>query len=394
MNTILESRAVAIAKSFRELDGYSPTREMVLHLIKQGKIDISKPSSKAKGVILDYFVREGMKYNVHIPFFSKKEGKISVLQEKIFDSFVLSNIFASFLRGIDQYPAGTCMYEHGFEQFAMFCYYTSIYQLVHTMLLLHGICFIANPISGQKVQVVRTEKTEEGRKEIVKISLTYLGNKCLQGDYKFGSWTFVPCGFSHEERWKRLAEILKKYIGNGWVNQIPNGVKRYYGYLKVIEEYREHRWKPKKVFLIEFEDSDEFKRILNKSWRLIPKIRNEAIYKNIRYDLAERVDVDQGVFPKQLLDARMEILREFNETMIDWMCNDIQESLTKIKGILKDDSLFYRSLNTVSSNPIIKISYPDLKRIQESPELDRINKHIKEIVPVILPPDKVKIGES
>jgi hypothetical protein len=77
------------------------------------------------------------------------------------------------------------------------------------MLLLHGICFVANPISGKKVQVVRTEKTEEGKKEIVKISFAYLGNKCLQCDYKFGSWTFVSCGFSHEDRWKRFAELLK-----------------------------------------------------------------------------------------------------------------------------------------------------------------------------------------
>jgi len=393
MNTILESRALAIAQSFRALDSYSPTREMILHLIKQGKIDISEPALKSKGVVLEYFVREGMKYNIHIPVFSQKEGKITLLHEQLFDSFVLSNIFASFLRGIDQYPAGTCMYEHGFEQFAMFCHYTSIYQLVHAMLLLHGICFVANPISGQNVQTVRTEKTEEGRKEIVKITFAYLGKSCLQGDYKSGSWTFAPCGFSHEERWKRFAEILKKYIGNNWINQIPNGVKRYYGYLKVIEEYREHRWKPKKVYQIGFKDSEEFKRILNKSWRLIPKIRNEAIYKNIRYDIAERVDIREGVFPKELLDARMEILRKFNETMIDWVCNYIQESITKIKGILKDNSLFYRSLNTVSSNPIIDISDPDLKRMQESSELDRINKNIKEIIPVILPPDKVKIGE-
>ena len=237
MNTILESRALAIAQSFRALDSYSPTREMILHLVKQGKIDISEPALKSKGVVLEYFVREGMKYNIHIPVFSQKEDKITLLHEQLFDSFVLSNIFASFLRGIDQYPAGTCMYEHGFEQFAMFCHYTSIYQLVHAMLLLHGICFVANPISGQNVQTVRTEKTEEGRKEIVKITFAYLGKSCLQGDYKSGSWTFAPCGFSHEERWKRFAEILKKYIGNNWINQIPNGVKRYYGYLKVIEEY-------------------------------------------------------------------------------------------------------------------------------------------------------------
>lgn len=286
------------------------------------------------------------------------------------------------------------MYKNGFEQFAMFCHYASIYQLVNAMLLFHGICFVAHPISGQNVQTVKSEKTEKGRKEITKITFSYLGKSCLQGNYKSGCWMFVPCGFSHEERWKRFTEILKKYIDNNWESQIPKDVKRYFGYLKVIEDYREHRWKPKKVYPIEFNNSDEFKRILNKSWRIIPKMRNEAIYRNIRFDAAERVVVEQGVFPKELLDARMGLLRKFNESMIDWVFNYIKESLFNIKAILRDNSTYYRALNLVSSNPIIEISDANLKRIQESPELDMINKNIKEIIPLILPPEKVNIMES
>ena len=250
MNTILQRRTLAIAKSFREIESFSPTKEMLLHLIEQGKIDPSKLDAKDRGVMLEYFVEEGMKYNIHIPIFLKKEEKIILQQEQLFDGFILSNIFASFLRGIDQYPAGICMYKNGFEQFAMFCHYASIYQLVNAMLLFHGICFVAHPISGQNVQTVKSEKTEKGRKEITKITFSYLGKSCLQGNYKSGCWMFVPCGFSHEERWKRFTEILKKYIDNNWESQIPKDVKRYFGYLKVIEDYREHRWKPKKVYPI------------------------------------------------------------------------------------------------------------------------------------------------
>ena len=46
MNTILESRAVATAESFRELDIYSPTRKMIEDLMKHGKIDVSQPFQK------------------------------------------------------------------------------------------------------------------------------------------------------------------------------------------------------------------------------------------------------------------------------------------------------------------------------------------------------------
>lgn len=225
----------------------------------------------------------------------------------------------------------------------------------------------------------------------MKISFEYLGKGCLQGDCRTGRWAFVPCGFSHEERWKRFAETIKKYISNGWVNQIPEGVIRYYGYLKVIEEFRESRWKPKKVFSIKFENLDEFKNILNKSWILIPKIRNEAIYKNIRFDIAERVYATQGVFPKELLDAKIEILKKFNEAMIDWVYRNLRAICTRIREILKNDPLYFRSLNVVTSNPIIELSDLDLKRIQESSELDKINKGIKEIIPLIVPPERVKI---
>lgn len=164
MNRILEARATAISRSFRELDRCSPTREIIKHMIKEGKIDVSQPPEKARDVVMNYFLKEGVKYNMHIPFFSKKGGEISVFQEDLFDTFVLASVFSAFLRGIDQYPAGACMFEHGFEQFSVFCHYTSIYQLVNAALSMHGICFVAKPISGQKVETVNTEMTAEGKK--------------------------------------------------------------------------------------------------------------------------------------------------------------------------------------------------------------------------------------
>lgn len=389
VNTILERRASALAKSFRQLSAYSPTKEAAKRLAEQGKIDPSKPSKELVNEIL----KEGMKYGLHIPFFYKKEEKIYVYQEKLFDSFVLSSIFANFLRGIDQYPAGICMHENGYTQFSLFCHYSSIFQLVNAMLSLHGICFVSHPISGINIETVKKEKLGRGMKEIEKFTFTYLGQKCLQGNYKSGKWIFVPCGFSHEERWKRFAEVLKRYIGNGWVDQIPIKVKRYFGYLKVMEEYREHRWKPKNSYSTDFKDMNEFKKILNQSPLIIPKIRHESIYRNIRYDIAERVYINQGIFPEKLLEARIEILREFNESMVDWVYRYILGTLYRVKEVLDDDSLYFKALNIVSYSPIIKISDPDLKRMQESPELDKINKNIKEIIPLLLPPDKVVLED-
>jgi hypothetical protein len=199
MNSLLDRRAIIISKSFKDLDRYSPSSAIIEHLKEQGKITSSTPFAKAQKLLVECLQTDAIKFNVHIPVFSKKKGCISVQQEKLFDTFVLANVFASLLRGIDQYPAGICMLEHGFEQFSIFAHYTSIYQLVNAVLSLHGICFIANPISGQTTKIVKEEKTGEKTRQLLKTTPTNLGDKCLEGEYKSDKWSFVPCGFGHEE---------------------------------------------------------------------------------------------------------------------------------------------------------------------------------------------------
>ena len=193
MNAILEARAIATARSFRELANYSPTKEIVKDLIGQGKIDTSKPVQNARTAVVEYFLTDGAKYNVHIPVFFRKAGKLVLRQEKLFDSFVLSNTIAGFLRGIDQYPAGLCLQEHGFEQFALFCHYTSLYQLVNSFLSLHGSCFVAKPISGQTVEKVTGPWIEKQRRHVFKIGFAYLGDSCLVCSYGSGEWKLNPC---------------------------------------------------------------------------------------------------------------------------------------------------------------------------------------------------------
>jgi hypothetical protein len=83
MNSILEKRAVAIARSFRELRNYSPTKEIIKYLIENGKIDLSEPIQNAKNAILEYFLTDGLKYNIHIPIFLKEEDAITVKQKKL-----------------------------------------------------------------------------------------------------------------------------------------------------------------------------------------------------------------------------------------------------------------------------------------------------------------------
>jgi len=389
MNSILQRRAVQIAQSFKDLASYSPTDAMVQALIRQGRIDSSTPPSKYRRLIMEYFISNGMKHNPYFPVFQRKKGIISLYEEKMFEPFVLANVFAGFLKGVDQYPAGLLMYENGFEQFSVFCHYTSIYQLINSFLQLHGICFIAKPVSGQRTELINEEKTQAGKKQLIRGTLESLGCKCLRGNYKPNGWTFVPCGFSHKDRWKGFAEILKKYIDNRWDNQIPKGVKRYYGYLKVVEEYRKNRWREQMRYSIDFTSLVEFKRFLNKSSLIIPRIRNEAIYRNVRYDIMERPQVEKGIIPDELMATKIKLLREFNEAIIEWIFVDIKNTLEMIRKVLNDDGLYFRSLNMITDNPIMRLLDLNFEKIQKSSELDKINKNIKEFIPLILPSDTI-----
>lgn len=121
------------------------------------------------------------------------------------------------------------------------------------------------------------------------------------------------------------------------------------------------------------------------------KIRNEAIYRNTRYDYAERVHIDRGFLPEELIKGRLDILRKFNEAMIEWTYLVLHSTVNKIQEILKNDSLYFRCLEDVTSNPITELSDLDLERIQKSAELDKINKNIKEFIPLILPSGKIKL---
>jgi hypothetical protein len=185
-----------------------------------------------------------------------------VHQKEFFDVFILGESFASFLRGVDQYPAVYLLTQAKHLQFAVFAYYSSVFQLVDTFLTLHGICVMPRPICGTKKTVVKRIKEGDEVREIIKsspIRLPYQGILCKY-DYRSSKWVFTPCKFKHEDRWKWFCELMELYIDSK--QTIPKGIADFFGYLKVAEEFRKYRWMKKRRYSLAFSDEKEFKQML------------------------------------------------------------------------------------------------------------------------------------
>lgn len=98
-------------------------------------------------------------------------------------------------------------------------------------------------------------------------------------------------------------------------------------------------------------NDDDFVKILKSSWSAISRIRNKAIYRNFRFDVMKRPYVDKGVYPKELVKLKLDLLPEFNEALIRWVSQIILGILNEIKSLLGDDKMFFRCLDLVTNNP-------------------------------------------
>jgi len=394
IKSVLDSRCASIAESFRKLATSDFEVEVAKGLGMEKFPQISElQSSEDFNKLMD----EGFKRQPFVPVFYKiKDGKIGVYQEGIFDVFALAKAFASYLRGIDQYPAATLLKREKHFQLATFAYYSSAFQLIDAFLTLYGTCIMPRPISGIKQTVVKTEKEGDKKtREIIRGTPIRLEYECLlcKYDSEGARWIFTPSNFKHENRWRWFCELLSFYTRCNAI--IPRRVVDFFGYLKVAEEYRQHSWEEQRRYSISFSNDEEFRRFIERSWRIIPRIRHDAIYQNTKYDIMERAYVGKGLYPpRELTDARMNILQGFNGSMIKWTAELITTAIKGIKKALKDDAIFYKALNLVSENPLIEMVDLDLNRLNSSRELDEVSKLAKEIVGLILPAEKVWIGDK
>lgn len=392
IKSILDSRYASIAESFRKL----ATSDLELEVAKGlGLKKFPQLSELKSSENFNKLMSEGFKRQPFVPVFYETKNEIGVYQEEIFDVFALAKAFASYLRGIDQYPAATLLKREKYFQLATFAYYSSVFQLIDAFLTLYGTCIMPRPISGMKQTVVKTEEEGDKKSEIIKATPIRLEYECLLCKYDSESarWIFTPSNFKHENRWRWFCELLSFYTRSK--ANIPRRVVDFFGYLKVAEEYRQHRWEEQRRYSISFSDDEEFRRFIERSWRIIPRIRHDAIYQNAKYDIMERTYVAKGLYPpRELTDARMSIFQGFNGSMIKWTAKLIQTTIEGVRKALKDDAIFYKALNIVSENPLIEMVDLDYNRLNSSRELDEVSKLAKEIVALILPAEKVWLGDK
>lgn len=383
MNKILGKHSALLFENFEDFAHFDFNKELAEKMVSEEKVTLEDIFANNKKLAL--MIKRGVEIMPLLAVFEKEKGKLTLKSKRFFEIIRFSLAISSFVRGIDQFSLACRISELDCPQFSVFAYYSSIFHLMHSFIAVHGRVYIPKTITNFSIELIETSKEGEQIKELIKIYPEW--NKFVKGIYLAGSneWFFQNAGVSHTERWKDFADVLKLYLRNNWRDQIPQDVIRFWGYVKVLEEYRKNFYKPRMRYSIDFSSEREIINTLNKCYGVPAEIRHQKIYGNKRYDIMALPYWRVGKIPSHsFIEAELNIFKDCNENLLRWQYSNLKECLSYVESHCSQKDVYYKGLNAITKNTYLASDLITRHFISESKEVVQIDKNILHFVELLL----------
>jgi hypothetical protein len=266
-----------------------------------------------------------------IPTFIRNGEKIQTVNPETFDYSVFGESIGAFCIGLDQMLVATDLTKIGHQVFETLAWYSAAYQFLDSILSIRGVHFIYKPLAPSVV--TKGLKDVYGkRKEIFESKKRYFEIPVLVGETDGTNWSFTKSSLSHELRWQKFGAFLIWLLDNEGGADIPIEIKRLYGYLKAIDEYKRHRLEQME-FKIELSSNGAFKSAIGSYGGKIASIRHEAVYQNRAYDVFAYAALTAGQDIASFIEARMTFVRGFALGLARWNAEMLWEIWKELKDM-------------------------------------------------------------
>lgn len=359
MNKLLQTQAQLLAATFNDFGTFDFNKELAEKMVGEHKAfqKFEPTRDFLTNENLKLLLQAGIEISPLIPLFESQEGKLILKSTRFFEIIRLALAVSAFIKGADQFVSAEKLSIAKQHQFTVFAYYSSVFHLITSFLALHGIVYCPKSMEGVSFTDIRKKQDGEKVKEIVKISPIGF-DKFVKGIFHSESerWSFSTISNDHTTRWKEFCDLLKKYIGNNWEKEIPGGVIAFWGYMKVIAEYKEKFWdEEKKEYHIAFSSTKEIVKVLNSCQYLPARIRHQKIYEDRHFDLFGESYTRKSQNPSdELAEAEGGFFRVLAKEMLAWQHANFQEFFKDIEKKCAEDVYFIKGMNAVADNPFVK----------------------------------------
>jgi hypothetical protein len=319
-----------------------------------------------------------------LPAFVRKGSKIGVSDISTFDFSVLGEAICSFCRGLDQLLVIIDLDRLRHRAFETLACYSAAYQFVDSILSIHGIHFIYRPLARWRVGKERV-KIHRRKAEVISFRRKYFEIPFVLGETDRTTWKFSRATASHELRWEKFGEFLIALIGRRKSSEIPIEVRKMYGYLRMVDEFRRHRFEDK-VFTDKIEGDGAMKSAISKYGRSIAEIRHKAVYQNQSYDLLTYYALQTKQDLKDFVKVRIDAVKGFAMGLARWnseMISSIFQHLLGMKpGPRKQTDWLEVACQYIPLD--VDLSQVRLEKISRKKEISLINPEIPNIATDIL----------
>lgn len=378
MNKLLLLHANRLKDCFEKYGKFDFNKEMAQELYKIG----IKPENFHEEENFYKIYRIFFRITPTLPYFEFVNGK-PVLKSKYFEIVRYAQAVASFIRGVSQFLAAKDFSETSHQQFIIFAFYQSIFHFITSFLNLHGTIYCPKVVTPN-FQVKKLKEFNGGKnRELIHLHSDW--NEYILGTFsiKKKEWSFTKIGLKHIDRWKRFSDYLKLYLSNGWGNQIPNDVKRFFGYMRAINEYKKNYWRDDiKEYKIDLDDKSLKE---NLSFYSEPcNIRNQKIYENRLYDAFSEAYLSKGEKPpSDLIMAEQSFFRDFSKSLMIWQYHNLKEYLEYVESKCSPKT-FDRGINAIIETPLLSIYSFLFTDIYSDRVLHKIKPSIQEFIALFL----------
>ena len=384
MNKLLQKHSMLLTKTFDDYGTYDFYKELAAKVVTKHRKEIEASGDFKKFLannenLLSIF-NQGAELLPLTPVFEKEGTKLVLKSARFFEISRYAIAVSTFIKGVDQFVSAEKILESKQYQFIVFAYYSSIFQLLTSFLALHGIVYIPKSSEGHSIEELKSKQEDGTTKKILKF--TPIGfDKFTKGicSNTNNEWAFSYIGNDHTTRWKEFCDLLKTYLRNSWENQIPEGVVRFWGYIKVQAEYNQRFWdSEKKEYEIAFADKNEFINALN-LYRFYPaKIRHQKIYEDRHFDLFAWAYFEKKQSPPdEIKNGEQDFFRDFAKGMVLWQHENLKEAFDFAQINCKNKEYFYVGMNAIADTPDVKI----LEYLRDSLYSEKILYELKRTLP-------------
>ena len=267
------------------------------------------------------------------PRFTRKERTITVSDPSSFDYAVFGESIKSFCIGLDQLLVCFDLEKLNHHAFETFASYSSAFQFADCIMSVRGVHFVQRPLATPLVRTTTKKVLSSPKpKELLEIVERHFELPFIRGETRGAGWSFERASPSHEKRWNDFGRLLISIINNGESEQIPDGISRMYGYLKMISDYKAHRldWSS---FTVEFKSEGQFKSAISAHGKALANMRHRAVYQNQTYDVFSYAMLQQSRMVDDFANSGRKFMKSFAVSVAKWSAEMLADVWSFLKNL-------------------------------------------------------------